>query len=292
MRDASTHKQQKFKVLDNVSVFTTEAERQFYLSSMGVRQWYARDLLPGAAPTPVLDFSEPESAVVDRNVGASSGAMRTASREESAQVNVKDLIKSVGGENSRGKEPQPSRKLDDPEVAPVTPPLPAKENAAPVEGGPAIPNAGQQMLAEALSSRSFQLGIWLSAHYCLLSPYSSEVSDDLQNRLASNILNALEGAAVDSYRLAWPVFNNVRVFSNPASDLGTLLVNLRVNRIKERKIIVLGALVDDEEASAEINSILGVAVVESPISVAGLAADPRYKQELWLQLRTQVLGVQ
>ncbi|MGP4845721.1 hypothetical protein ACTXGQ_16410 [Marinobacter sp. 1Y8] len=275
-----------------MSVITTEAQRQFYLSSMGVRQWYARDLLPGAAPTPVLDFREPESTLGDRNAVRPSAAKRASSGEESAQVNVKDLIKSVGGERPDEKKQEQNKKSVDPELPPVAPAPLTENNTAPVAERAEVSGVEQQVLAEALSDREFQLGIWLSANYCLLTPYSSDISDELQNRLAANILLALEDAPVDRYRLAWPVFNNSRVFSNPASDLGALLQNLRKEKIKARQIITLGALVDSEEGMAEIKSILGVAVVESPLSVAGLAADPRYKRELWRQLKTQVLGVQ
>ena len=44
----------------------TEAERQFYLGMSGIRMWYARDPLPGAAPSPDYDFGvqEPEAVAV------------------------------------------------------------------------------------------------------------------------------------------------------------------------------------------------------------------------------------
>ena len=33
-------------------VIGNEAERQFYLAAAGIRMWYARESLPGAAPSP------------------------------------------------------------------------------------------------------------------------------------------------------------------------------------------------------------------------------------------------
>ncbi|KKL72136.1 hypothetical protein LCGC14_2087950, partial [marine sediment metagenome] len=38
----------------------TEAQRQFYLGLAGVRLWYAREPLPGAAPSPEFLFPEPD----------------------------------------------------------------------------------------------------------------------------------------------------------------------------------------------------------------------------------------
>ena len=37
-------------------VIGNEAERQFYLAAAGIRMWYARESLPGAAPSPDFDF--------------------------------------------------------------------------------------------------------------------------------------------------------------------------------------------------------------------------------------------
>ncbi|MDG5498085.1 hypothetical protein [Marinobacter sp. BGYM27] len=275
-----------------MNVIASEAQRQFYLSSMGVTLWYARDLLPGAAPSPAMDFSEPESVAL--NVNSSPEAARPAGAGDSGQqVSVKELIKSVGGKGLDDKKPPLDQKSVDAELPETRPESPAQD-VSPAKPVPevAVLGTGQQVFAEALSNTTFQLGVWCSPSYCLLSPYSSEVSDELQNRLAANILLALESASIENYRLAWPVFNNIQVFSNPASDLGCLLQNLRKDKIQERRILMLGALVDNEGGVAEMKSILGQAVVESPFSVAGLAADPRNKRELWLQLKERVLGIQ
>ncbi|AHI30337.1 hypothetical protein [Marinobacter similis] len=39
----------------------TETERQFYLGAAGIRLWYARDALPGAAASPDFEFGSDEA---------------------------------------------------------------------------------------------------------------------------------------------------------------------------------------------------------------------------------------
>ena len=46
-----------------------EAQRQSYLKAMGLTPWVARVALPGAAPSPALDWPEEEQA----NAPASAG---------------------------------------------------------------------------------------------------------------------------------------------------------------------------------------------------------------------------
>ncbi|WP_157497013.1 hypothetical protein [Hahella ganghwensis] len=48
-----------------------EQDRQRYLAQFGVTQWYARELMPGAACSPRFEFAEPEE-VVSENLAVSS----------------------------------------------------------------------------------------------------------------------------------------------------------------------------------------------------------------------------
>ena len=52
----------------------TEAARQFYLGVAGVRMWYAREPLPGAAPSPEYDFSEDIDETVAPELGVTVSA--------------------------------------------------------------------------------------------------------------------------------------------------------------------------------------------------------------------------
>ena len=64
-----------------------EAQRQSYLKAMGLTPWVARVALPGAAPSPVLDWPEEEQA----NAPASAGPVvdvAVPSREPEAPVDV------------------------------------------------------------------------------------------------------------------------------------------------------------------------------------------------------------
>lgn len=280
-------------------MISTEAERQFYLARMGVQLWYAREPLPGGAPTPPLDFTEPE--VPESAPAPASPAREISARPSagggSAQGNVRELLKSIGGEKESREGQERQAKADTapestgPVVSGAEPPASDRLTSAPAEPVDTTASEDQSRALAGLEQVALDLGLWQGERICLASTLSADVSLDLQNQLASNILKAMGDAALQQRHFVWPVFNNPRVMKNAGRDLSTLVQGLSETFIGSRQFIVLGALAGTEQAHAALTDQLSSSAVVCPDSLAALAADPAKKRELWRRLQEHVLGV-
>lgn len=267
----------------------TEAERQFYLSQMGVHLWYARDPLPGAAPSPDFDFSEPETG---RPEGASEvvrsapTVKRSAEDRAAAQGNVRDLLNSIGSKSTSEKAkpvPEPPKEADQAK--------PDKTDSS----GSVLPVVESEEAAiddslAALDRAKLDLGLWVTDRYCLISSLSSDISEELQGQLAANILSALGGDVSDHKRFVWPIFNNPAVIKNGRRDLAHLLKRIAGDILGHRTLLCLGPLAEVAEQSDTLISQLSMNAVRGEHGLAALAGDPRNKKRLWLLLKEQLLG--
>ncbi|BES72703.1 hypothetical protein RE428_37210 [Marinobacter nanhaiticus D15-8W] len=268
---------------------TTEAERQFYLSQMGVHLWYARDPLPGAAPSPDFDFSEPESEQPEpapEVVRSAPTVKRSAEDRAAAQGNVRDLLKSIGGQSSpKELEPSLEEKSEPvPESKPVEPSL-----------QPQIRNEAEAAVDDRLAvldGARLDLGFWVSDRHCLVSSLSTDISEELQAQLATNILRAIGAGVSDQRRLVWPIFNNPAVMKNARKDLGYLLNRIDEDLLGDRVFVALGPLAETEQQHQALVSWLADKPVCGEHGLAALAADPRNKKYLWDLLKEQLLGGQ
>lgn len=268
---------------------TTEAERQFYLSQMGVHLWYARDPLPGAAPSPDFDFSEPESEQFEpapEIVRSAPPIKRSAEDRAAAQGNVRDLLKSIGGQSSPKETKLP---LED-ESKTVPDSKPVDQPPQPQIRGGAEASLDEPLVD--LDGVKLDLGFWASERYCLVSALSPDISEELQGQLAANILRALGTDVSDQRRFVWPIFNNPAVMKNALKDLGYLLKRIDEDIVGDRILIGLGPLTETEQQHQALLSRLADGPVCSEHGLAALAADPRSKRDLWRVLREQLLGGQ
>jgi len=268
----------------------TEAERQFYLGRAGIHLWYARKALPGAAPSPEFVFpveepSEPEPAVaVPRPV---LPARHPGQRREADGVG-KDRIAGI----------QALMAESAPATSGVELPAEARESKVavsetepPVEAGVEEEPDGPMAEAGAGEIRA-QLGFWASDHAVLVSGVSDQASARLQDVLAQNILAAIGGSRIEKWReLRWPVFGNPRVPGNGPNDFRDTLRSLAAE-FGGRKVILLGVLVEEFPGSRPewLSAALGDFALDFPHSLAGLAAAPALKRELWQQLKSAVGG--
>ncbi|WP_148861762.1 hypothetical protein [Marinobacter fonticola] len=269
---------------------TIEAERQFYLSQMGVHLWYARAPLPGAAPTPDLDFSEPvsERLASSAEVVRSQPAVKGRAPEDSAgsQGNVRDLLKSINAEpEERDKTPLPTSEQT------LEARSGAGENVKPAvkASDDESVNISSDVLA-GLGDVKLDIGFWLSERYCLMSSVSPDISEELQVQLATNILKALNAGLDEHKRFAWPVFNNPAVMKNARRDLSYLLRRIEKDIVGERTLICLGYVGESAEQHGHVVERLSKTVLQAEHPLSALAGDPGNKKHLWDMLKGQFSG--
>jgi len=266
----------------------SEAERQFYLGMAGIRVWYAREPLPGAAPSPEFDFpAEPERSAFSEPLARSisAGAKAPGSRKpigpESAQggERLAHLQAMMAGETTSGTVAATEEKPE------------SEAASASIDRGDDAPEA---LVPESVAKTALKvtLGVWEVGNVLLLGELSEDASDRLQDSLANNILKALGyDEPVTAECLRWPVFANPLVPGNSFTDFTRVLKSL-VGERDRRRIILLGVLGDKlpEDRDVWLGSTLGEPDVDFPHTLAELAAVPSYKRALWEQLKPLIRG--
>ncbi len=270
----------------------SEAERQFYLGMAGIHVWYAREPLPGAAPSPEFDFPEESekpafSERLVRSIPAEAKApgSRKPAGPESGQggERLAHLQAMMAGENASGS-------VASKETA--TEAKPESEAAsASIDRGNDAPEA---LVPESVAKTALKatLGVWEVGNVLLFGELSEDASVRLQDALANNILKALGyEEPVTAECLRWPVFANPLVPGNSFADFTRVLKSL-VGERDGRRIILLGVLKDKlpEDRDVWLRSTLGEPDVDFPQTLAELAAVPSYKRGLWEQLKPLVRG--
>lgn len=254
----------------------TEAERQFYLSALGLRIWYSRAPLPGAAPTPKLDFScnAPPEPVSPRSVPKAAPTVAEPSKGPPA---ITRIMQSTAPAKSLPGRPEKQ---------------PSDVSAKPDINSPATKTtdtASAVLAADTLQALPINLGFWWSAEICLISSITDQTSDDLQGRLASNILAALNGTVTKQTRLHWPVFHNPRVPADSAARLAEILEKLGLECGRLKNIIWLGVSPHAKDSASVLRDFLGKPTVDFDHGLSALASDHHLKRALWDQLQQHEL---
>jgi hypothetical protein len=268
-----------------------EVERQFYLGKTGIRLWYARGAQPGAAPSPVFDFGESQS--VESSICSTSTASVIAFPEDLERAanltNLKNLVKGDAGE-----APERQSKPQGGESGKESPAVAESDRLDGLTGGIRIePDAlPDDELTDPLDAMPAPVlieaywGFWVTERYLFVSALSLDVSDQLQQGLAQNILLAM-GSEVKSTRVVnWPVFNNPLVPGNDESGFRSVLHSLRQAH-PQLELIALGLCQGDEwpERCEWLRDALGEPALDFEHSLAAVAADPHRKKTLWQKLR-------
>ncbi|HEA53055.1 2-isopropylmalate synthase [Marinobacter antarcticus] len=269
----------------------TEAQRQFYLGLAGVRLWYAREPLPGAAPSPEFLFPEPdeqatplvsgkvktavapaEEAALNPAPAAPETGKRGAQRIANLQALMDQGVETTGKE-SQAQPPPVEARLPTDQPQNTTTPAPMAQ----VQTGKAL---------------SLSVGVFFGQRHILIASISKEVSLGLQETLAINILKSLgEAQAKPSAWVQWPVFNNRLVAGGTIADLVSVMKPV-LSDVAKKKVIVLGRIGDGD--SGEGNSgwlaetLARCPDIEFEYSLAELASNPRSKRSLWQQLKPLV----
>ncbi|MDX1598493.1 MAG: 2-isopropylmalate synthase [Marinobacter sp.] len=270
----------------------SEAERQFYLGMAGIRAWYAREPLPGAAPSPEFEFPEESElpafaeplARSNRAAAKAPGNSKPTGPEAGQAIErIANLQAMMAGENASGSVVATEAVAESkPEGTAATASIDRESDTPEV----LVPES------VVMTGLKATLGVWQAGNVLLLGELSEDASTRLQDSLANNILKALGyDEPVKAECLRWPVFANPLVPGNSFADFTGVLKSL-VGDIDGRRLILLGLLVDTlpEDRGAWLDNTLGQPAVDFPHTLAELAAVPSYKRALWEQLKPLVRG--
>ena len=253
----------------------TETHRQFYLAAAGVRMWYAKRPLPGAAPSPEFQFPV-DDVVAQPVLHDESVAIRQP------QVKSEKNDKAVGTRSVDLK----SLMTPPPEVRPALPAGPVPSETAPEPVG-----SGQDVSVHTSGTGApivANLGFWAAGTYLLISQWSDEASERLQDSLAENLLKALHQPVVEKRQmLHWPVFRNPHIPGNSADDFREIL-SRKVSFHEGCSVILLGVLSEEPDAQRQhcVSAFLPRIGVDFPHSLAELSAAPAQKRDLWNALKS------
>lgn len=275
-----------------------EAQRQFVMGVAGVRLWYARGPLPGAAPSPDFDFGQPEVAAPAAGVIAEPSTTR-APRPASGSARqglarLQGLLADAGTDS--GTEPTeegvassaPGDGPGAPSATLESPRMPAEDAA----DGPLSGQAPVTQAQDALSGKtvSFHWRFWVGDQWLLVSSCPDTASRGLEDRLAANILRALGDGVTSTEALHWPVFSNPAVPGNDAAG-AVEVISAMAETVKRPGQLWLGLEPDDIDDADEavlwrqVTAPLGEATVSFPGTLAALSSDPGAKKALWQLLR-------
>ncbi|MGF2736932.1 2-isopropylmalate synthase [Marinobacter sp. DUT-1] len=262
----------------------TEAERQFYLGVAGVRLWYARSPLPGAAPSPEFEFPEEVSAATEE---------LRAAREPAAGV------RSAVANKPAGKSEKPSRAVNlqslmetsAPESSGTTAVSPSNGPEAKSEQEAGAANDSNQSTSEfetAPFRQRLNLRLWVGRRFVLVSDLSEEASLRLQETLAANILKSIGDRDPQVLGpISWPVFNNPLLPGNQLPDLVDVLKGV-LEALDGQRVILLGVPGSGAEATGDhwfARALGREPELVFPHTLAELAGNPELKKNLWQLLK-------
>lgn len=261
----------------------TEAERQFYLGVTGVRLWYAREPLPGAAPSPDFDFGDTDPAPQPaRDLELKEPVPREKPESSPARtVNLRALMDGA---------PQDASEVGGGEASSLPVNRALAETAVSESPAETSDDEGVEASADRLLIR-LELQVWLGRQFALVSDVSSDASLRLQDTLARNILRSVGDEVVQVLGpLHWPVFNNPVV---PGSRMEELLEVARAMLAPsaDQRPLILGVPGPDV-AEGEVHWLSSAArqkpALEFSHSLAQIAGDPALKRQLWSCLKPLV----
>lgn len=238
---------------------------------MGIRPWYSRTSLPGAGASPALDFKEPEPAIPIAAPTRAPQPSAPSTNDRQRVSRLRDIRQTVSREAESNEE-------DVDRGAP----RPAVEQESTEEFSKEMASSFLEL--EGVTCR---LGFWWVQNWCLVSPLSQEISDDVQSALARRILSAIGGEEANEQHLSWPPFSKRSVVRHEGAELGALLAKMSDDTCRGRHVLMLGL---DERFIQRGDAIRDALVTGSMISVAGpalseMAANPEHKRALWSRLR-------
>ncbi|WP_373000986.1 2-isopropylmalate synthase [Marinobacter sp.] len=265
----------------------SEAERQFYLGAAGIRMWYARQPLPGAAPSPEFQFPEETSAPEAisgisepvprpaRDSGRSAPGKPTGLDRTEGVARIADLQALMGAE--AGASGKASRR-----------PVESRSSAEAVPEPPeSEPQKAMSTPSTMSPSESVNLMIWAGSGVALIGAMSEDASNRLQETLALNILKSMGEARPRLLgHVSWPIFNNLLVPGNSGHDFAEVMRSV-LSGLERQQVVVLQGGGDSGQSWLE-EALGRDATLRFPHTLAEIAGNPTLKRVLWQQIRPLV----
>lgn len=276
-----------------------EAQRQFVMGVAGVRLWYARAPLPGAAPSPEYDYGEPEvpaEVVADTMAAPRQSSGSPAPPSETSRQGLARLQGLLAGtdreksDNSADPDTPPANDGGD-ERAEVTSgstsPLSGRLSTEPSDAAMPAPvdDLSDELAGKAVA---FHWRFWVGAQWLLVSSCPDSASRGLEDRLGGNILRALGDTVQRTESLRWPVFSNTAVPGNDAAGAREVIASVAEGTACPRQLWLGLESVSDSGAPVVPEALvaaLGKATVSFPETLAALSSDPGAKRALWQALQ-------
>lgn len=275
-----------------------EAQRQFAMGVAGVRLWYARAPLPGAAPSPDFDFDEPGGGAIDVPEAVAETPVARAPRPASQAsrqglARLQGLMADTASRPSARSESGSSPVVESGEGAAVDSGGQAarQESSAGPQADVPVENVSSPQAGDALAGQAvaFHWRFWSGGQWLLVSRCPDNASRALEDRLATNILKALGEDLTGREEVRWPVFGNPAVPGNDAAGAVDVLSAMAETVARPRQVW-LGLVPEDSAQAApevwdRLCAPLGQAAVSFPLSLAALSSDPDGKRRLWQALQ-------
>ncbi|AOY88772.1 hypothetical protein BKP64_11635 [Marinobacter salinus] len=263
----------------------SETERQFYLGIAGVRLWYARGPLPGAAPSPEFLFTEEESGAQSESVSPRAVPVNPV---PGADRTVKPALDKKPGATRIANLQALMDSAPEPHQEPVADLEPTEKVAGESLSFVATAEDTDPNTATTASlSVRLNLQIWKGRRTALIAELSPEASGRLQETLALNILRSLgEESPFCLGGVRWPVFNNRLVPGNSMSDLRSVLSHV-TSQFDGQNVLALGSVDSEDKDLSLADLIQDVSLnVTFPHSLAELAANHELKRKLWQEIKS------
>ena len=242
-----------------------ESTRQFYLASMGISMWYSRERLPGAAESPLMDFSV-SAPVPQRAVGPGPKEPAAPRTQVSGKKGLQEVRQALGQDGGDGGAEGSAAEAK--ELAPAAGTVPAE-----------VP----EQAVQPEQSGTMQAAVLAGSAVNLVAAYGQDMTLELQLGLARNLLRALGESQPEPQVLQWPVFRNPRVPGNDREGLEKVLSGF-LDEAGQHPWVLLGS---DGIApmAARLEASAHRVRLQYPVSLQGLAADPQAKRDLWQKLQ-------
>ncbi|MFE8072794.1 hypothetical protein QQM79_17185 [Marinobacteraceae bacterium S3BR75-40.1] len=247
-----------------------EAQRQYYLERMGVRLWYARSPLPGAAASPEYDMgaaflSEPENEPV-----VTEKEPPPAQAPDAPRASAKSLRSLTALMDERAK----------PAEADVD-----RKGAAPTTQAP----ASEKIIRPEPTSEplAVDVGVAFGGNFNVVAQFDAKATPELQQRLLENILKAFGQSQGRLLRLQWPVFANPGVPGNDDQGLGRLMLEQVMPGAQSRSWILLGSGPERLFSRLPLTDEHRI-LLAFEASLAQLASDSQQKKALWQAFQSSV----
>lgn len=254
---------------------TNEAQRQFYLSVAGIRMWYARSALPGAAPSPDFDYSSQASEWVSPVPPATDKPEPDPGSAPGPSVEWSGL-KAMVADQKAGEVPGS-------ETARAHLATGYRESST----GPAAKSPRESV---GPTRQPLELGLWIGSRCALISDVSGAASSALEANLAANILRAIGDSLRLENRFVWPVFRNPAVMNDPDVFEQSLL---KLGRSLENLTLVFLGFEGQGAMAGVVERLAGAegsGAVLFPEGLGQIATAPERKRALWERLKPLATG--